>query len=130
MNPNDFLAANSLVWPLCFLLMSLLILRQLRDDVRPIVHGMTGALAAQAARYSAAWAMAGLYACAASFQALAEVAAQLGWVYVAAFAKVTQPAFVAIIAFVSKSPGEALRQATNGASKAPFTSTQATNPNP
>lgn len=106
MNPNDFMAANSLVWPLCFVLIALLILRKVEQDVHPIVTGMVSGLAAQSGKHAAAWAMALLMASAASCQALSEVATELGWVYVAALAKVLQPGLVAVIAYVIRSPSQ------------------------
>lgn len=86
--------------------MALVVLRQVKHTIGPIVQGMSLTLRVQAQRYAMAWALATMYAAAASLQALGEVAASLHWVYVAAFAKVTQPAVVAIIAFVNKAPDE------------------------
>ena len=92
------------VWPLAFVLVSLFILRQLRDEVRPIFINVVGGVASNAKQYSLMYAMAFIYASAASLQALAEVATSFGWVHVAAFAKVAQPGIVAIIAYVTKPP--------------------------
>ena len=52
----------------------------------------------------AAYAMAGMYAAAASLQALSDVAQSMGWHRTAAFAKIAQPGVVALIAYVNKSP--------------------------
>ena len=98
----DALGAN--VWPLSFLLIAFIVLRRVRNSLEPIINGMTGTLKVQATRYAMAWALACMYAAGASLQALGEVATSLGWVYVAAFAKVTQPAIIAVIAFVNKTP--------------------------
>ncbi len=106
MNPNDVMAAGSLVWPLTVLVIALFVLRQIEAEVKPIVTGMVTGLAAQSSRNAASWAMAALMASAASCQALGEVAAELGWVYVAAAAKVLQPGLVAVIAFVMRSPAQ------------------------
>lgn len=116
---TDILAP--LVWPLCFLLVALLVLRHIKHSLEPIVTGMTGTLKVQATKYAMAWALAMMYASAASLQALGEVATSLGWIYVAAFAKVTQPAVVAVIAFVNKAP-EAIAQP--GTTKPPFPTPQ------
>lgn len=51
-----------------------------------------------------AYAMASLYAAAASLQALSDVAQAMGWHKTAAFAKVAQPGVVGILAYVNKSP--------------------------
>jgi hypothetical protein len=98
----EILAFN--VWPMCFLLVAFVVLRRVKDSLDPIVQGMTGTLKVQATKYAMAWALACMYAAGASLQALGEVATQLGWVYVAAFAKVSQPGIIAVIAFVNKSP--------------------------
>ncbi len=98
------LSLHPVVWPMAFLLVSLIIIRKLGNSIEPIFQGLTSGLKNQAARHSMAWLMALMYASAASLQALGEVATQLGWVYVAAFAKVIQPAVVAIIAFVNRPP--------------------------
>jgi hypothetical protein len=98
----EFLVPN--IWPLCFLLVAFTILRQLRDDVRPIFSGMVGALATQSQKNALAWAMAMMLGTVASLQAVVEVATQMHWVYVGAMAKVLQPGLAAIIAYVSKSP--------------------------
>lgn len=100
----DFLAANSVVWPLTVLLIALFILRRVEAEVAPIVSGMIGGLAQQSAKNAANWAMALLMASAASCQALGEVATDLGWNYAAAAAKVMQPGLVAVIAFIMRSP--------------------------
>lgn len=98
---NDTL---QLIWPLCVVLIILFILRRVGDDIKPIAHGVVGGLAKNAQQHALAYAMAMLYATAASLQALAEVAASFHWDYLAAFAKVLQPGTVAIIAYVTKPP--------------------------
>lgn len=104
MNSADFMAANSLVWPITVLLITLFVLRQIEQDVKPIFAGMVRGLAAQSTSNAASWAMAILIASGASCQALGEVATELGWIYVAAIAKVFQPGIVALIAYVMRSP--------------------------
>lgn len=106
MNPADYMAANSLVWPMTVLLLALLVLRQVQNEVKPILTGMVSGLAAQSSKNAANWAMACLMASAASMQALGEVATDLGWIYAAALAKVMQPGLVAVIAYVMRSPSQ------------------------
>lgn len=53
-----------------------------------------------------AYAMATMYALAASLQALSDVASGMGWHKTAAVAKVVLPGIVAVIAFVNKSPSQ------------------------
>lgn len=101
------LPANSLVWPLSFLLVALLVLRQVREQLEPITTGVVRGLSSHAQRYALGYALACLYASAASLQALADEATRLGWLYVAAAAKVIQPGAVAIIAYVTKAPTQA-----------------------
>ncbi len=113
MNPADFMAAGSLVWPLTVLAVALFVLRQIEAEVKPIVTGMVTGLAAQSTRNASSWAMATLMASAASCQALGEVAADLNWVYLAAIAKVLQPGLVAVIAFVMRSPSQEPKPKTN-----------------
>lgn len=92
------------VWPLAFILVALLILKQVRTDVRPIFVGIVSGLAETSKKNSLFYAMAIAYALAASLQALADVSRDLHWPLVEAFAKVTQPGVVAIIAYVNKPP--------------------------
>lgn len=65
---------------------------------------MTGTLKQHSAKYALAYAMAMMYAAAASLQSLSEVAVAMHWVYVGAAAKVLQPGVVAVIAYVSNGP--------------------------
>lgn len=95
---------SPIIWPLAALLVSLIILRKLSNSIEPVFQGLISGLKNQASRHSLAWLMALMYASAASLQSLSEVAAALQWVYVAAFAKVVQPAVVAIIAYVNRPP--------------------------
>lgn len=98
----EFFGAN--IWPLSFLLVAFVILRQVGDEVSPIFKGITAALASQSKQNALAWAMAMMLGTVASLQAVVEVAAQMHWVYVGAFAKVLQPGLAAIIAYITKSP--------------------------
>lgn len=94
----------SLLWPFAFVCVWLITLLAIGKVASPVLHGMVGGLSLHAKRYAFAYAMCMVYASTASLQALADEATRLGWLYVAASAKVVQPGFVAIIAYVSKSP--------------------------
>lgn len=104
MNPTDILAANSLVWPLCFLLFGLLVLRQVRDDVRPIFRGIVGGLAAKAQSNAVQWAVGLMMATLGSMQALIEVAHAMNWPAVEAAAKIATPFIAGLVTFSMKSP--------------------------
>lgn len=104
MNPSDILAANSLVWPLCFLLFGLLVLRQVRDDVRPIFRGIVGGLAAKAQSNAVRWAIGLMMATLGSMQATIDVAHAMGWVYVEMAAKIAAPFIATLVTLSMKSP--------------------------
>ena len=102
--PMTFADTLPLIWPLAFILVALFVLRQVRDDVRPIFVNVVSGVAVNAKQYSLMYAMAFMYASSASLQALGEVAIAFGWIHVAAFAKVAQPGMIAVIAYVTKPP--------------------------
>lgn len=106
MTTEGIFAANSLVWPLSFILIALLLLRQLRDDVRPIFTGMIGSLAKQSTSNAVAWAMGIMMGLLGSLEALGEVAQQMHWLYLAAFAKVLQPGLAAVVSYIMASPAQ------------------------
>jgi len=106
MNYADIFSANSLVWPLCFLLLSLVLLRQLREDVRPIFRGMVGSLATQSSKNATAWALGMMVGTLGSLQALGEVADKMQWPYVSAFAKILQPGLAAVLGYIMASPAQ------------------------
>ena len=93
-----------MVWPLCFLLIALLILRQIKDEVKPIFSGMVKTLAIQSQRNALAWALGMMLGTVASLQAVVEVANQYHWLYIGAAAKILQPGLTAVIGFITKSP--------------------------
>lgn len=107
------------VWPLSFLLVSLVVLRQLRDDLRPIATGVINGVAAQSSRNALAWAFGLMIATLGSLNALVEVAEKMHWIYLAAFAKVLQPGLAAVIGYVTKSPGQQKDQTTPPTSTTP-----------
>jgi hypothetical protein len=93
-----------LIWPLAFVLVALFVLRKIEAQINPIIVNVVGGVATNAKQYALMYAMAFIYASAASLQALGEVATGFGWIHIAAFAKVAQPGIVAIIAYVTKPP--------------------------
>jgi hypothetical protein len=103
MIPNPF-EASSVVWPLCFLLISLLVLKQVRDDVRPIFRGIIGGLAVRAQNNAVEWAMLLAVATLGSFQSLIDVAHANGWTFVESFSKVAAPFLAGIVAGARISP--------------------------
>ena len=103
MNLNPF-EASSIVWPLCFLLIALLCLKQVRDDIRPIFRGIVGGLAVKAQSNSVAWAIGLMMASLGSMQALVEVAKQMHWPYVEAFAMIATPFLAGLVTYSMKSP--------------------------
>ncbi|MBS0328210.1 MAG: hypothetical protein JSR30_00025 [Proteobacteria bacterium] len=97
MNTDGIFATNSLVWPLTFLLIALLLLRQVREDLRPIVSGMVGQLATQSQKYAMIWALALLVGFNSSMMALIDEAHKLGWGYLESAARVLAPGIGAVI---------------------------------
>lgn len=122
MNLADIFAVNSLVWPLTFIFVSLVVLRQLRDQVAPIFRGMVSSLTVQSSRYAMAWTFAALTATLAALQSLQEVCQQMHWVYIGAAAKVLQPGLAVLVAYGRAQP-------TNGTNGTPG-STPSTAPFP
>lgn len=106
MNYADLFQAGSLVWPLTVILLSLVMLRALRDEVQPIFRGMRDALAIQATKNAMAWAMAVMIGISASMQALIDVSHQLNWFYLEALARVIGPGLIAVIALLRPSPSQ------------------------
>lgn len=101
----DPFAAGSLVWPLCFLLVSLIVLRQLRDDVRPIFVNVVAGVAKNAQGNAIFYALAMMIGTLSSLQALADVAREMHWGYVEAFAKILQPGLAAVVGLMMRTPG-------------------------
>lgn len=98
----ETLAAN--IWPLAFLLVAFLILKQVKDDVRPIFTAMMGPITKQAQTNAIAWALGMALGVLSSLSALTEVAQQMHWVYVAIACKVLGPGLATIVALVKQSP--------------------------
>lgn len=98
-----FVESLNLVWPLVFLLIALFVLRKVEADLRPVftsvVTGVAGNAQVNALRYAMAMMLASLSA----MQALGDVAREMHWPYVEAFAKIATPALAAVVAFVQPS---------------------------
>lgn len=73
----DPLAANSLVWPLTFLLVMLLILRGIERRVGPIVDSVVKGVAGNASSNAQAYAIAIMFGLVASGQSFVDVFSQL-----------------------------------------------------
>lgn len=112
--------ASSIVWPLSFILIALILLRQLRDDVHPIFVGMVGSLAKQSSNNAVAWAVGIMMGLLGSLEALGEVAQQMHWLYLAAFAKVLQPGLAAIVSYIMASPSQKPPAPLSSISNPPF----------
>jgi hypothetical protein len=111
MNYADIFAAGSLVWPMTILLMFLVVLKQMRDDVRPIFHSIVSGLAANAQSNATAYAIAIGFGLSASFSAFWDVfnnldassLAVMSWhQYAALWTKVLNPFIVAVLAYATQ----------------------------
>ena len=109
MNP---FSADSVVWPLTFLLVMLFVLRRLDQDVRPILISVVNGVAQDASSNARAYAIAILFGLSASFSAFwdvfhsldAEKLSAMSWhSYLANWTKVLNPFIVAILAYATKS---------------------------
>ncbi len=95
---------GTLAWQLITLLIALLILKQVKDDVRPIFLSMVGPLTKQAQTNAIAWTVGIMLGVLSSLGALTEVATQMHWVYVAILCKVLGPGLATIVALIKQSP--------------------------
>lgn len=98
-----FFETLNLVWPLTFLLLALIVLRKIEADLSPVFRNVVTGVATNAQANALRYAMAMMLASLAAMQSLADVARDLHWVYVEAFAKIATPALAAVVAFVSPS---------------------------
>lgn len=107
--------------PLSIILIGLLVLKQLRDDIRPIFLSMVQPLQRQAQTNAVAWAIGIMLGTLASMGALVEVATQMHWVAVANICKVTSPFLATIVALIKQSPaGSAPQPTSSNATTPPF----------
>lgn len=101
-----FFETLNLVWPLVFLLLALFVLRKVEADLRPVFTNVVAGVAKNAQSNALQYAMGMALACLSSMQALAEVATQFGWIYIAAGAKIVGPGLGTLIAFMKPSPAQ------------------------
>jgi hypothetical protein len=84
----------------------------LEEDLRPVFRNVVNGVASNAQGNALRYAMAMMLASLSAMQALGDVARELGWVYVEAFAKVAQPALAAVVGYIIKSDGPTQSVAT------------------
>lgn len=111
MNYADIFHADSMVWPLTFLLIALLVLRQVRDEVKPIFSSIVGGVAKSAGSNATAYAIAIMFGLSASLSAFYDVFSQLdakaltdmSWhQYFSLWAKIGNPFIVAVLAYATQ----------------------------
>jgi hypothetical protein len=121
----NFEAISHFVWPLTLLLLALVVLHQVREELRPITRSMVGALSQAAARNATQYAIALAFGLSASLAAFVDVFSELGvadlsalsWhQYAALWAKVMNPFVVATLAYATQSNFKP----SNGATSVPF----------
>lgn len=93
---------SQFIWPLAFMLVALVCVRQFFQDVRPIFVNVVKGVATQAQSNAAAYALAIGFGLSASLATLADQATALDWPYVAAFAKVIQPFVAGCVAYATQ----------------------------
>lgn len=102
---------SSLVWPLVVLLIALVVLRQIREDVRPIFVQVVNGVAQSAGSNAPAYAIAVLFGLSASMSAFVDVFKELNreailamsWhQYLVCWAKVFNPFIVAVLAYATQ----------------------------
>jgi hypothetical protein len=124
MDTSGIFAANSLVWPLTFLLCALILVRMTKDS--PITNAIVGGVAKNAGSNATAYAIAFMFGLSASLSAFYDVFSQMdaktfdqtSWhQYAALWAKCLNPFVVAVLAYATqnKFTGGGL-----GGSKPPF----------
>lgn len=120
---NAFLDPPPVVWPLCFLLVALIVIHLVREEVKPIMRAVVGGLTTDAGRNYKAYATAIAFGLSASLSAWVEAfkdltaadAATLSyWQLSALFARVANPFLVAMLAYAYKPQGQ------TGETKPPF----------
>ena len=104
MSADSLFASSSVVWPLVFLLIALLALKQVRDDIRPIFIGIVTGLKEKAQSNAMAWAVMLLVALLGSMQAMIEVAQENHWKIMESLAKIATPFFAGLVAGTRQSP--------------------------
>ncbi|HUD74524.1 MAG TPA: hypothetical protein VMQ76_05580 [Terracidiphilus sp.] len=108
---NTLLYPPPVVWPLTFLLIVLVFMRQASEEVRPIVRGVVTGIAKNATSNASAYAIAFAFGLSASISAFIDVfkdltSAALGGLswhqYAVMWAKVLNPFVVAILAYATQ----------------------------
>lgn len=109
MNPADYL---NLVWPLTFLLVMLVVFRQVGNDISPIFKSVVGGLSQDANKNAKQYAIAVGFGLSASLSAFYDVFTRLdstslsvmSWhQYLALWSKVGNPFVVAVLAYATQS---------------------------
>lgn len=93
-------------WSSIGILIAVLVLKQVRNDIRPIFIAMVDPLKKQAQTNATAWAVGLMLGVLSSLGALTEVATQMHWIYVAIACKVLGPGLATIVALIKQSPVE------------------------
>lgn len=115
-------------WPLAFVLVLLFILRQLREDVNPIMRNVIGGLSQDAAKNAKQYAIAVAFGLSASLSAFWDVFhdltpekfAAMSWhQYFSYWSKVANPFIVAALAYATQGM---FKSGGNGGTNPPFTS--------
>lgn len=116
----------NLVWPLVFLLVMLIVLRQVQHDVTPIFRSVVGGLSQDASRNAKQYAIAIGFGLSASLSAFWDVFARLdstslsvmSWhQYAALWSKVGNPFIVAVLAYATQS---SFKPSPNGGTNPPL----------
>lgn len=115
MNHADYL---NLVWPLAFLLLGLIIFRQIGNEVSPIFKSVVGGLSQDASTNAKQYAIALGFGLSASFSSFWDVFSRLdgtsltvmSWhQYAALWTKVLNPFIVAVLAYATQSDFKSTR---------------------
>lgn len=93
--------------PLVFALLMIVLARKFANDLRPVFNNVVAGVAKNAQSNALQYALGMALACLSSMQALAEVATQFGWIYVAATAKIVGPGLGTLVAFMQRPPTSA-----------------------
>lgn len=103
---------STIIWPLAFILVSLIVMRQLRDDLGPIFRSMVASLSTTAAKNSGQFAIALGFGLSASLSAFVDVFHTLSFdawqdmtwhQYATMWAKCFNPFIVAVLAYATQS---------------------------
>lgn len=120
---------TTIIWPLAFLLLALLVLHHVRESVRPIIANLVAALAKQAQANAVAVAIALGFGLSASLSAFIDVFKDLTasaytglsfHQYLVLWAKVANPFLVAILAYATQSRFKSGATPTDSGTKPPF----------